>query len=108
VIELQGSYTMAGFIEHIRAGANGETVVLQRSAWSGPTLSHEQFREIAFAILNDEGEGPKSGSETDPPAENVPVPDAMCFVRDDGTEVYQYDVDDLAQDDRDLPGVIKA
>ncbi|HYW33654.1 MAG TPA: hypothetical protein VE872_00740 [Candidatus Bathyarchaeia archaeon] len=99
---------MAGFIEHIRVGANGETEVLQRSAWSGPALSREQFTEIAFAILNDEGKGPKSGSETAPPAGNSPAPDAIRFVRDDGTEAYRYDVGDLAQDDQELPGTTKA
>jgi len=95
---------MAGFIEHIRIGTNGEPEVLQRSAWSGPTLTREQFREIAFDILNDEGEGPKSGTEAAPAAGDAPAPDAIRFVRDDGTEVYRYDVDDLAQDDWELPG----
>ena len=91
---------MAGFIEHIQLGPDDEVKVLQRSAWSGPPLSLAQFKEIAFAILNDEGEGPKPGAESDPPAGDRPAPDAIRFVDEAGAEVYRYDVDELSEDER--------
>jgi hypothetical protein len=90
---------MAGFIEHIQLGPDGEAKVLRRSAWSGPPLSLAKFREIAFAILNDEGEGPKPGAKSDPPAGDPLAADAIRFVDEAGAEVYRYDVDELAEDE---------
>ena len=93
---------MTGFIEHIRTGDGGEPEVLQRSAWSGPALSRDEFREIAFAILNDEGRGtnPKVGGD---PSDTSPAPEAIRLVRDDGSEQYRYDLTDLEQDNRTVP-----
>jgi hypothetical protein len=95
---------VAGFIEHIRAASGAEPEVLQRSAWTGAALSREQFREIAFTILNDERRVARPKDGTSPAPEASPTAEVIRFVRDDGAEQYRYDLRDLDNDNRTKPG----
>jgi len=87
---------MSGFIEQLCVGPSGEQQVLKRSPWTGAPLDPDQFREIAYTILNDErrAAAPKdpAGCET------------VRFVREDGSEQYRYGLSDLEDDNRTKPG----
>lgn len=98
---------MSGFIEQLCMGPDGAPQLLQRSPWTGTSLSRDQFREIAYTILNDErrAAAPKSGAGAMPKA--LFGCETVRFVGDDGSEQYRYDLSDLENDNRSKPGAAK-
>jgi hypothetical protein len=98
---------MSGFIEQLCVGLSGAPQVLQRSPWTGPPLGRDQFREIAYTILNDErrAAGTKDGAGATP--RGSAGCETVRFVREDGSEQYRYDLSDLENDNRTKPGATK-
>ncbi len=100
---LLGTNIMSGFIEQLCVGLGGAPQVLKRSPWTGPPLGRDQFREIAYTILNDERRAavPKDGAGA--ASASPPGCETVRFVRDDGSEQYRYDLTDLEIDNRTKP-----
>jgi hypothetical protein len=99
---------MSGFIEQLCMGPNGAPQLLQRSPWTGPPLGRDQFREIAFTILNDErrAAAPKDGPGAMP--RGLFGCETVRFVGEDGLEQYRYGLSDLENDNRTKPGTARA
>jgi hypothetical protein len=106
--ELLGTNTMSGFIEQLCVGPSGAPQVLKRSPWTGPPLGRDQFREIAYTILNDErrAAAPRDGAGAMPQGQSGC--ETVRFVREDGSEQYRYGLNDLENDNRTKPGATKA
>jgi hypothetical protein len=102
--ELLGTNAMSGFIEQLCVGPSGAPQVLKRSPWTGPPLGGDQFREIAYTILNDERRAavPKDGAAAMPKGPSGC--ETVRFVREDGSEQYRYGLSDLENDNRTKPG----